>query len=58
MTDIKLECLLLSSGSSWYAIVMLILSYWYFVFMTNYLSHYQTGKMHHIDLIKYAYNIK
>jgi len=39
MKGIKLECILLSSGPSRYAIVMLMLSSWYFVFMeTIYLS--------------------
>ena len=32
MTDIKLECLLLSSGPSWYTIVMLIMSSLCYVF--------------------------
>ena len=33
MKNIKLECLLLSSGPFWYAIVMIMLSSWYFVLM-------------------------
>ena len=33
MKNIKLECFLLSSGPSWYTIVMIMLSSWYFVFM-------------------------
>ena len=33
MKDIKLKCILLSSGPSRYTILMIILSPWYFVFM-------------------------
>ena len=55
MQDITLECLLLYSRPSWYTIVMIILSSWYLVFMIFFLSHYETGKMHQLDLIKYTY---
>ena len=38
MKDMKLECLLLYSRTSWYTIVMIILSSWYFVFMNLFIS--------------------
>ena len=47
--DIKFEYLLLSSGPSWYNNCNDNTVFLLFCVHGNYLSHFQTGKMHEID---------